>query len=437
MKNRSRRRFIQGAAAAASGYWVSGQPTRARAAGPNEKLDVAVIGVAQRGANNLDAMSGQNVVAICDVNEKALGKASEKQPRAQRFFDFRKLLEKTKLDAVVVSAPDHIHAVAAVMAMNLGRHVYCEKPLARSIREARVMKEVASKTKVVTQMGTQHHSGGGYRRAVEVIRSGAIGKVSEVHAWTDRPTWPQGIDRPGGTWEIPPHIHWDLWLGPAPERPYNPAYIIFKWRAFWDFGTGSLGDMGCHIMDPAVWALELGPPSTIECESPPPNPETAPKWSIIRYQFPANHDRGPVALTWYDGGKLPSPSLFEGAPFVKKKFPPDNGSLFVGDKGKLLCPHGGPLTLLPTSKFEGFQGPEPFLRVSPGHHEEWIAACKTGSPTGSPFAYASAFTETVLLGNLAHRLGGRIEWDSEAMKVKGRPEADVLIAPPFRAGWTL
>ncbi len=260
-----------------------------------------------------------------------------------------------------------------------------------------------------------------------------IGAVREVHCWTDRPIWPQGVNRPPDTPPCPPHIHWDLWLGPAPERPYHPIYHPFRWRGWWDFGTGALGDMACHCMDVLFWSLRLGAPLTVEAECDAHYAETAPKWSIIRYEFPARGDLPPVKLTWYDGGKYPPAELAEGEKY------PDNGTLFIGEKGKLLLmdPYGGSSKLLPAAQFKDFSPPAPYIPRSPGHHAEWIQGCKTGSPTGSNFQYAAALTEMVLLGNVALRVGKKIEWDAANMKAKNCPEADQYLRREYRKGWSL
>lgn len=428
-RKRARRDFLKSAGLAA-GYW-STRSSRARADSPNEKLDVGVIAVGGRGANNLASVSSENIVALCDVNERNLNKAAEAHPKAEKYVDFRKVLDRKDIDAVVISTCDHTHAVIACAAMKAGKHVYCEKPMAHSVHEARAMAELAARSKVVTQMGNQHHSGGGYRRLVELVQSGAIGAVKEVHAWTDRPTWPQGIERPSGNWPVPKHFHWDLWLGPAPERPYHPSYTFFKWRGIWDFGTGALGDMGCHILDPAVWSLGLAAPTAVEAECPTPNEESPPVWSIVRWDFPARGELPPVRVTWYDGNKRPPKDV------VGEVSLPTNGSFFVGEKGNILIEHGGGPRLLPEEKFAGFEGPKPFLPVSPGHHAEWIAACKSGGETGSRFALAGPFTETVLLGNVAIRVGKRIEWDPVAVRCPNAPQAAAYLKPEYRKGWSL
>jgi predicted dehydrogenase len=282
-------------------------------------------------------------------------------------------------------------------------------------------------------MGNQGHSNAGSRRSVEIIQSGAIGTVREVHCWTDRPAgwWPQGIDRPTDTPPVPDTLEWDLWLGVAPKRPYNPAYLPFKWRGWWDFGTGAMGDMACHVCDIAFWALNLKDPSSIECKVSGLHKETAPLWSKIRWEFPALGKRAPVTLFWYDGGKRPPEELLEGEKME------GNGSLFIGDKGKLYSPnpYGAKYVLLPRARFAGFKEPPKTLPDPIGHHNEWIQACKQGKQSLSHFQYAGAMTEVLLLGNLSVRTGRRIKWDAKAMKVTNLPEANQYVDPPYRTGW--
>jgi len=373
------------------------------------------------------------------VDENHLGEAAKRSPRAKTFHDFRRMLDELhgQIDAVIVTTPDHTHALIAKAAMEQGKHVYCEKPLTHSIHEARVLAETAARHKLATQMGNAGHSSEGTRRVVELIHADAIGPVREVHAWTNRPIWPQGIDRPGGRPPAPSSLHWDLWLGPAPERPYHPAYHPFKWRGFWDFGTGALGDMGCHIIDAAFWALDLRDPRSVEAESPPlsAHPETAPAWSIVRFEFPARGSRPPVKLLWYDGGKLPPPELFDGHTPSKDS----NGSIFVGAKGRLLVQREGGRSyrLLPERDFAGFVAPKPTLPRSIGHHAEWIEACKTGKPTGTSFDYSGPLTELVLLGNVALRVGRKIEWDASSARSTSGSIDDLFIHRDNRPGWAL
>jgi predicted dehydrogenase len=435
----TRRQFGRTLAAAALGAAAAPRVVRGRT--PGEPLRIALVGAGGRGADNHKILreAGQSIVALCDVDADRLGEAARLSPGARTFRDFRRMLDALQrdIDAVVVSTPDHTHAVVARAAMELGKHVYCEKPLTHSIREARVLAETARRKKVATQMGNAGHSSEGTRRLVELVRSGAIGSVQEVHAWTNRPIWPQGIDRPAERPPVPGSLDWDLWLGPAPERPYHPAYHPFKWRGFWDFGTGALGDMGCHILDAAVWALELGAPDWVEAEAPPASEhaETAPAWSIVRYAFPPRGERPPVSLTWYDGGKLPPPDLFDG------HLPPkgSSGSLFVGSKGRLLArrEQGRGYLLLPERDFKDFEPPKPSLPRSPGHHLEWLEACRTGAPTGTHFDYAAPLTEVCLLGNAAIRAGRRLEWDAPALRMKKSHNEDIFIERENRPGWSL
>jgi predicted dehydrogenase len=443
LRKLSRRQFIANSTAAASGLLLSGplavRPASRRRISPNEKLNIGIIGAGGKGTENINGVASEYIVAVCDVDETRAAEAFKKLPHARRYKDFRKMLEMEKtLDAVIVTTPDHTHAAAAVMAMKRGLHVYCEKPLTHSIYEARVMRDIAARQKLTTQMGNQGHSFDSTRRVVELVQRGVIGAVRDVHVWTDRPIWPQGVNRPKETPPVPAGVDWDLWLGPAPHRPYHLDYIPFKWRGWWDFGTGALGDMGCHNMDTAYWALKLGVPASVEAESTGGNRETYPASSIVRYQFGAREQLPPVTLTWYDGGKLPGKELLEGAQLPKNEIP-KNGTLMIGDQGKILLPdwNANNFQLLPAEKFADFKGPDPFIPRSQGHYKEWIAACKGGPAAMSDFEYAARLTETVLLGNLALRCGKRIDWDAKAMKAKGCPEADALIKPAYRSGWTL
>jgi predicted dehydrogenase len=341
----------------------------------------------------------------------------------------------------VVSTPDHTHAVAAIAAMRHGLNVYCEKPLARTIYEARRMAEVAKETGVVTQMGQQGHAMDGSRRAVEVVRSGAIGEVRELHVWTDRPAgwWPQGEDRPKDSPPVPKTLDWEAWLGPAPFRPYNPVYVPFTWRGRWDFGTGAIGDMGVHDLDTAYWALDLGLPTSAEVVAASLKTDDCPPLaSIIDVEYPARGGAPPVKLRFYDGKLLPPAELFHGEPIS------DNGSLMIGTKGTLYTRewHGGEtekdmFLLLPKKQFIDYVPPAPTLPRTAEHHIEWINACKGGPATQSNFAYASRLTEGLLVGLLAVRMGQRIEWDAEQMKATGCPEADPFIRPQFRSGWEI
>ncbi len=428
----NRRRFLGNVSAAGlSAAWLGGRSSWGadQEPSPNEKLNIAVVGTANRAAANIEGVQGQNIVAICDIDDRLLGKAGERFPKAKKYNDFRKMLEQNDIDAVVVSTADHIHAPASVMAMGLGKHVYCEKPLSHSVYEARILTEAAAKAKVATQMGTQIHAGENYRRVVEVIQSGAIGPVRECHVWVGK-AWGGG-DRPSETPSTPEYLHWDLWLGPAPERPYHPTYQPANWRRWWDFGSGTLGDMACHYMDLPFWALNLKHPLSAEAEGPPVNAETAPLSLSVRYEFPARGELPPLALTWYDGGKRPALLSEPGMPTWK-----GDGVLFVGDKGMLLADYSR-YRLLPESDFKDFEPPARSIPKSIGHHAEWIAACKTGSPTTCHFGYSGPLSETVLLGTVAYRTGQKLTWNSDDLKAKGCPEADRYIRREYRKGWTL
>ncbi|MCA9263908.1 MAG: Gfo/Idh/MocA family oxidoreductase [Planctomycetales bacterium] len=436
-----RRKFLRNSAVIAGGLAFAPLVHAESPPAPRRgRLNVAFVGPGGRGADNLKAMSSENVVALCDVDEVRAKDAYAAYPQAHRYRDFREMLDKEKsLDAVVVSTPDHTHAAAAIAAMKRGLHVYCEKPLAHSIDEVRTMRRVAAEMGVVTQMGTQGHAMEGTRRAVEVIRSGLLGEVRELHVWTDRPNgwWPQGEDRPPETPPVPATLDWDLWLGPAPQRPYHPTLVPFSWRGRWDFGTGAIGDMGVHNLDTAYWALELGFPTAAEVvDSAPKTEDCPPLWSIIALQFPENGSRPPVKLTFYDGKRLPPKSLFHGEPI------PDNGSLVVGSRATLMTRtwHGGlsesdMFLLIPREEFADLVPPPISLPRTPDHHREFILACKGGPRTESHFGYASQLTESLLVGSLALRMGQRITWDAKNMRATGCPDADQFIRPSFRRGW--
>jgi predicted dehydrogenase len=431
VKHTTRRQFLKHAAGAAAGISLA-PAIFADAKSPNEKLDIGVIGTANRAAEDIEGVQGENIVALCDVDDMYLANVAKRFPKAEKHNDFRKLLDRKDLDAVVVGTPDHIHAVATVMALRSGRHVYCEKPLAHSVHEARVVVETAAKLKLATQLGTQIHAGSNYRRVVELVQSGAIGPVREVHVWVGK-TW-SGGERPGETPPVPPHIHWDLWLGPAPERPYHPTYLPANWRRWWDFGGGTLADMGCHYIDVVHWALGLRQPVAVSAEGPPVHPETAPEGLIVRFEHPARGERPPVTVTWYDSGKRP-PQFAERDP--ARKLPEwGDGILWIGDKGMLLSDYGR-WKLLPESRFAGFKPPPPSIPESIGHHAEWIAAAKSGSPTTCNFGYSGVLTEAVLLGNVAYRSGKRIDWDAASGKITNAPDAMKYVEREYRKGWSL
>jgi predicted dehydrogenase len=426
----SRRRFLQQSALGAVGLSVAGcASTRsARKFSPNEKLNIAVIGVAARGKENLDGVAGENIVALCDVDDNSLRAAARSFPQARTYHDFRLMLEQRNIDAVVVSTPDHTHAVAAVAALRSGRPVYCEKPLTRTISECRIVRETARKSGLATQMGTQIHAGTNYRRVVELIQSGAIGPVREVHVWVGGRFG--GKARPTDTPPVPPQLHYDLWVGPTEAWPYHTEWVPFNWRHWWPFGGGQLADLGCHYIDLAFWALDLRTPLTVEAEGPAPHPDSAPFSLRVRYEFAAREEKPPVLLTWHHGDFKP--------PQIKEGKAPNwgGGNLFVGEKGMLIADYGRHL-LLPEKEFSGFVRPEPFIKDSIGHHKEWIEACKTGSATTCNFDYSGALTEAVLLGNVAFRAGKRLYWDAKKMSASNCPEADPFIRHQYRPGWVL
>jgi predicted dehydrogenase len=411
------------AASPASAAW-----TRAKRKLPADKLGVGVIGVANRGAANLDGVSGENIVALCDVDTNYLAAAAARFPSARPYTDYRKMLEQPGLDAVVISAPDHVHAPAASIALQFGLHVYCEKPLTHSVHEARVLAQLAKKHRRATQLGTQIHAEDNYRRVVEVVQADAIGTIREVHVWCGGGHTSDG--RPKEQPPVPETLYWDQWLAPAPYRPYHPVYVPFNWRGWWDFGSGTLGDMACHHMDLPYWALDLRHPSRVEAEGPAVHPECCPVWLIVRYDYPARGAKPPVRLTWYNGDRRPPQ-------FAQGLLPEwGNGTLFVGDKGMLLADYGR-YALLPERDFAGFVLPAQSIPKSTGHYNEWIDACKTGSPTTCNFDYSGALTEAVLLGNVAYRLGKALDWDASRLRATNAPEADALIRKPYRDGWGL
>lgn len=428
----SRRRLLQAGALAGGGLILSSRKGFARTYQANDKLNIAVVGVAGRGGDNLNGVQGQNIVALCDIDDNNLAAAAKRFPAAKTYDDFRLMLEQNGIDAVVVSTPDHTHAPIAIAALKAGHHVYCEKPLAHSVYEVRAISDTAKKHKRVTQMGTQIHAESNYRRVVELLQSGAIGKVRESHVWADR-VW-SGNGKAPETPPVPPNIHWDLWLGPAAERPYSPAYVPFNWRGWWAFGGGTLADMACHHMDLSHWAFHLRQPASISADGPAVDPETTPAWLIVKYDYPGRSEDGkqldPFTLTWYNGGKRP-PQFAEG------KLPQwGDGSLFIGDKGMLLADYGRYM-LLPEAEFKDFTPPPHTIPDSIGHHAEWILACKTGGPTTCNFDYSGALAETVLLGNVAYRTGQKIEWDPKSLKATNYAEADSYLRPHYRKGWKL
>ncbi|UCF44101.1 MAG: Gfo/Idh/MocA family oxidoreductase [Planctomycetota bacterium] len=450
-KKISRRDFMQGAAGAAMAFTivprhVLGGPGHTP---PSEKLNIAGVGVGGMGASDVQNCATENVVALCDVHDSYAAKTFKTYPRAKVYKDYRRMLDKQKdIEAVVVATPDHTHACIAMAAIRAGKHVYVEKPLTYSIHESRKLTEAARQAKVATQMGNQGHASEDIRNVCEWIADGAIGAVREVHAWTTHAVWPQGIERPKETPPVPEDLDWDRWVGPAPYRPYHPAYLPGLWRGWWDFGTGALGDMGCHVLDPAFWALKLGYPTSVEASASiyvseitwdkTLNTESYPRASIVRYEFGARGNMPAVTLTWYDGGLMPPrPAELEEGRQMGSAL---GGIIFIGDKGKIMGgSHGGTgARIIPESKMKEYNRPPKTIARSPGHHAEWISACKNGQPAGSNFDYAGPFTEVVLLGNIALRMmHKKLYYDGPNMKVTNLPEANGYIHRQYRQGWTL
>ena len=439
-----RREFLRRSSAAAMSLGSQAPLISAgRSASALEKLNIASIGVHNRAASNLKGVATENVVALADIDRDLLEGAGEKYPNARRYRDYRVMLEKEaeNLDAVVVSTPDHSHAPAASMAMKLKKHVYCEKPLTHTLYEARTLAELAAREGLVTQMGTQIHAEENYRLVVELVQSGSIGEVREVHVWV-------GVDYSGRRLitggQQPSHVDWDLWLGPSPSRPYCEsvkedgsvtAVHPFNWRWFWDYGTGSLGDFACHWMDLPHWALKLKHPSRISAGGPQPLLESTSSGLVVTYEYPAREDLPPVTLNWYDGGKKPEILAklkdAKGSPLNWK-----SGQLFVGSEGMILSNYSKHM-LLPVEKFAGFKPPDPFIPRSIGHHQEWIQAIKSGGTTTCNFDYSGALTEAVLLGVVSYRSGEALEWDAPSLRITNSTAAQQLIHKDYRKGWTL
>jgi predicted dehydrogenase len=393
-----------------------------------ETLKIGVIGVGGRGGGNLNAVAGEEIAALCDVDEGRLAGAGERFPGATRFVDFRELIELPGLDAVVISTPDHTHAPAAAAALRRRLAVYCEKPLTHSVHEARTLRRLAREAGVATQMGIQIHANDNYRRVVELVRSGVIGPIRTVRVMCSK-TW-SGGERPTETPPVPEGLHYDLWLGPAPERPYHPLYLPANWRRWWDFGNGTLGDMACHHMDLAHWALDLGVPSHVSATGPQPHAETTPAQMDVYWRHPATESRPAVEVSWHDGGARP-PELAE---LGLEGW--GDGCLFLGDDGWIVANYDRH-ELGPTERFVDHVPPAPSIATSIGHHAEWIQAAKRGTPTTCPFDYSAALTETVLLGNVAFRSGASFDWDATRLDARGAPAAQELLRRPYRDGWSL
>jgi predicted dehydrogenase len=446
----TRRQFLESGAAVSAAAGVALfdiVPRRVLGRGlaaPSDRLNIAGIGIGGMGAANLRNLESENIVALCDVDWKYAAGTIARYPGAQVFRDYRVMLEKRKdIDAVVIATPDHTHAIITVAAMRAGKHVYTQKPLTHDVWEARQLALAAKSAKITTQMGIQGHSGEGIRLIVEWIRAGLIGEVREVDGWCDLSYYPWGHaswsskwgERPTDAPPAPAGLDWDLWIGPAPMRPYHPAYHPLVWRCWWDFGVGMMGDRGAHTLDAAVWALELGAPETVEATSCGLNAETHPLTAIVTYRFPARNGRPPVRLTWYEGTRAPRPEALEDG----RKMPDEGGLVFKGAKGQIMCGvYGDGPRIIPEKLMQEAPKPEKSIpRVEGSHEQDWIRACKAGRKAGAAFEYAGPLTEICLLGNVAKRLDTRIAWDAANLRVTNDPDAEALIRRPYRQGWTL
>lgn len=442
----SRRRFLSATATTAAvtivPNHVLGGP---RNKPPSEKLNIAGIGVGGMGKSNLGQLETENIVALCDVDHNYAAETFKKYPKAKVYTDYRKMLDKQKdINAVVIATPDHTHAVISMESMRRGKHVYCQKPLTHDVYESRMLAKAAKETGVTTQMGIQGHSGEGIRLIREWIEAGAIGEIREVDTWCSLSYYPFGhawwssrwSRRPQETPSVPSTLDWDLWLGPASERPYHQAYHPGVWRCWWDFGCGMMGDRGAHTLDPVFWALKLGHPTSVEAASLDLNPDTHPVASIVTYRFPARGDLPPVKLTWYDGLRAPRPVELEDG---RRLGNVEGGALFKGSKGKLMAGvYGEGARLVPESRMQEYELPTKSIpRVKGSHEQDWVRACKEGRQAGADFEYSGLLTEVCLLGNVARRVDARIEWDPVNMKVTNLPEANKYIRTPYRQGWSL
>ena len=430
----TRRGFLSGVAATAAftivPRHVLGGPGRVS---PSEKLSIACIGVGGMGASDVGQVSTENIIAMCDVDWKHAAGTFGRFPNVKKYRDFRIMLDKegNNIDAVTVSTPDNIHAVAAMAAIKMGKHVYCQKPLCHDIFEVRQLTEAAREHKVMTQMGIQVHADSCVRLVAEMIKSGLIGEVRKVDIWSGK-NWGGG-ERPKESEPVPETLDWDLWLGPAPWRPYHSTYLPSNWRRWWDFGTGTLGDMGCHIIDPVFWALDLGYPTSVEARPAKFSNETYPVATTVQWEFPVRGDLPPVTITWNDGDRRPDrPEELE-----EERKLPDQGGLYYGEKGTILAPHMGNPRLIPESKMKGLKMPEPFLGRGVNHYQDWIKACKGGPKPLANFDYAGPLSETILLGNVAALAGEKLHWDGPNLKVTNLPEVNKYLRRKYREGWIL
>jgi len=441
----SRREFLYGAAGAAAAFTLVPRHVLGGRAGaaPSDKLNIAIIGVGGRGAASVGGCGGENIVGLCDVDTTRMAGAIKKHPRAKTYQNYRDMLDELdkQIDAVAVCTPDHTHAVAAMDAIRRGKHLYCEKPLAHSIYEIRALMKAARRYKVVTQLGNQGHSSNSIRRFCEWIWDGAIGEVTEIHAACGANHCKiNQLSKRNEVHEIPREMDWDLWLGPAKYRRYNPMYAPGSWRGWMPFGSGTIGDWICHVVDPSFWALDLGAPTTVQAEADDYDPrrhaDTFPIGSKITFQFPARGKRGPVKLYWYSNQRvIPRPAGMEPGRTV-----PRTGAIVIGTKG--MIKHGshgaGDQRILPESKMKEYKEPDPTIPRVRGHHQDWLNAIKTGGKPGSNFDYGGPLTELARLGIIAmQRLGEKLEWDGANMRFTNCAEANELINPPSRKGWEL
>ncbi len=454
----SRRTFLGASAGAAAGVMIVPRhvvgATQARKA-PSDTVNVACVGVGGMGFSDTTGVAGipgVNVVALCDIDDEQMAKLFDSdevdQPKkdmfgkARKYRDWRRMFDEfgKSIDAVTVTTPDHNHAVIAMAAIKLNKHVYVQKPLTHTIHEARALAAAARERKLATQMGNQGHSKEGARLVCEWIWDGAIGNVTEVHAWTNRPIWPQGIEAPKEIPSCPSTVDWDVWIGPAPYRPYHPSIHPFAWRGLWDFGTGSLGDMGAHILDQPMWALKLGAPTSVQASSTPYTKDYYPWGEVVTFEFPARGDMGPVKLTWSDGGlRPPRPAELEDGRMMGEE---GGGCIFRGDKGVLMCSvYGENPRLIPETSMQAYKRPAKTIPRSPGIREEWIEAIKKGGKSTTDFAdFAGPLTEVMLLANIAVRFqdkNQKLLWDGAKMEFTNLPEANEFVRTKYRTGWSL
>jgi predicted dehydrogenase len=451
----SRRKFIGSMAATTAAFTIIPRHVLGGKGytSPNDKLNIAIIGAGGKGRSDMYSVSSENIVALCDVDDRKMNETltrtrekeelqdlANKLEKVPKYKDFRVMLDKEKnIDAVTVSTPDHTHTVAALAAIQRGLHTFVQKPLTHTVKEARILREATKKAKVITQMGNQGHAGEGIRLISEWLADDAIGQVSQVYCWTNRPVWETGMDRPAEIPSTPPELDWVLWLGPAPFRPYHPAYVPWSWRAWCDFGTGALGDMGAHIFDIPYWNLKLEYPTSIEATSTKFNNESWPIAEVIHYEFPARGNMPAVKLSWYDGGMMPPrPEELEPG---RRMGDSDGGVLFIGEKGKIMCGcYGSNPRIIPETKMKAYKQPPKTIQRSPGIHEEWVECIKAEKEATSNFEYASKLTETMMLGNIAVRMAPknmRLEWDGEKGEITNLPEANEFLIREYTKGWSV